>query len=287
MASTAGASPGGASPQELEALQGFLAGTFQRGEPVVGDAGLQGEVARVVSGNDRLTPAEQVDIYRRQFWLRHIDSLREDHPGLGWLLGEDGFEAMCTRYLVAHPPRTPSLRELGADLARFLAADPALPEALREIAVEMARYELCMVEVFDAAEVAPVAPEKLAALPEDAWESARVVIHPALQRMHLRWPVHRLRYQVRDGDKPAVPRAAEPCHLALFRQELTIRYEELDALAFQLLEALAGGEALVPAMSRLAAAHPERAADIESSVGRWFQSWAAWGWIVDVEPHPA
>jgi hypothetical protein len=275
-----------ASRSELDALQGFLAGTFQRGEPVVGDPALEGDVARVVRGNDRLTPAEQVDIYRRQFWLRHIDSLREDHPGLGWLLGEDAFEAMCTRYLAAHPPRTPSLRELGADLVRFLATDPALPEALREIAVEMARYELCMVEVFDAAEVAPVAADKLASLPADAWESARVVIHPALQRMHLRWPVHRLRYQVREGKAPPMPEAPAPCHLALFRQELTIRFEELDALAFQLLEALASGEALVPAMSRLAAAHPERAADMEASVGGWFQSWAAWGWIVDVEPHP-
>jgi hypothetical protein len=276
--------PPEASPAPgLEALQGFLAGTFQRDEPVVGEAGLEVAVARVVSGNDRLTPAEQVDIYRRQFWLRHIDSLREDHPGLEWLLGADGFEAMCTRYLGAHPPSTPSLRELGAELARFLGGDAALPEALREMAVEMAAYELAMVEVFDAADVPPLAAEKLGALPEDAWESARVVIHPALQRMHLRWPVHRLRYQVREGTTPSRPTLPEPCHLALFRQELTIRFEELDPLAFELLEALAAGEPLVPAMSRLADANPQRATALQASVGGWFQSWAAWGWIVDVQ----
>lgn len=275
--------PPDAAAEGLGSLQAYLAGAFQRGAPVVDDAALSREIAGVVRGNDRLSPAEQVDIYRRQFWLRHIDSLRDDHPGLGWLLGDDAFESMCTRYLTAHPPRTPSLRDLGADLARFLDGDPGLPEALREIAVEMAAYELCMVEVFDAAEAPPVAAEVLAALPEDAWETARIVVHPALQRMRVRWPVHRLRYDVRDGRTPARPEVASPCCLALFRQDLIIRFEELDPLAFALLEALAAGEALVPAMARLAEAHPARAAELEASVGGWFQSWARWGWIVDVE----
>src|SRR4051794_23791320 len=98
---------------------GFLSETFRRDDPVAGDPAIA-ERSRVhVAGNDRVTPAEQVDIYRHQFWLRHRDSLLEDYPGLAYVLGEEGFEAFCRAYLRAHPPRTPSLRDLGADIVTF------------------------------------------------------------------------------------------------------------------------------------------------------------------------
>ena len=43
----------------------------------------------VIAGNDRLTPEEQAEIYREQFWLRHRDVLRDDYPALRHLLGEE------------------------------------------------------------------------------------------------------------------------------------------------------------------------------------------------------
>jgi hypothetical protein len=70
-----------------------------------------------VTGNDRLSPAEQVDIYRRQFWLRHEDCLAEDFPALRAILGEPLWEAFVRDYLTEIPPTAPNLRDLGA-LAR-------------------------------------------------------------------------------------------------------------------------------------------------------------------------
>src|SRR6186713_2831422 len=101
-------------------MQGFLAGVFRREEPVEGDQGLSTACAEHVSGNDRLSPAEQVDIYRRQFWMRHVDSLAEDYIALHHVLGDEAFEAFCHAYLTAHPPSVPSLRDLGADVPRFV-----------------------------------------------------------------------------------------------------------------------------------------------------------------------
>src|SRR5689334_17295103 len=100
-------------PAPLEELQGFLEQAFRRHEPIVSDESAAAACGAHVRGNDRLTPAEQTDIYRRQFWLRHIESLQEDYIGLAHVLGEDGFDAFCHAYLDAHPPRTPSLRDLG------------------------------------------------------------------------------------------------------------------------------------------------------------------------------
>ena len=268
----------------LVEVQTFLADVFRRLEPVADDAPLAEVCARHVAGSDRLSPAEQVDIYRRQFWLRHIDSLREDHPGLCYILGDDGFEAFCRAYLSAHPPRTPSLRELGADVAAFAEGWEGFDPQRRALAVEMARYELAFVDVFDGADVPPLDPQKLAALPDEAWETARIVLHPLMARMRFDYPVHRLRYAIREGKQPELP-AAEPTRVVLFRRDLVIHYEELQPLAHELLEALAAGEALVGAMNRLAAAAgPAAEAELQASVGDWFRQWAAWGWIVDVQP---
>src|SRR5262249_54290227 len=158
--------------------------------------------AEHVSGNDRLTPAEQADIYRRQFFLRHVDALIEDHPGLVHYLGDDGFDDFARAYLAAYPPKTPSLRDLGADIATFAAAHHGLPEELRGICVDMARYELCMIDVFDAADVPPPDRARLASLPQEAWLTRPLVLTPHLRLFEFGYPVPELRVAIKKGDAP-------------------------------------------------------------------------------------
>jgi hypothetical protein len=272
----------------LDELQGALATLFQRAEPVVGDAGASLVSARHVTGNDRLSPAEQVDIYRRQFWLRHHDALLEDYPGLALVVGDDAFEAFVRAYLVAHPPRTPSLRDLGADVPAFAARHGGFPPRRRAIAVEMARYEHAFVDIFDAAEPPRLDVAKIQSVSPEGWSRARLVLHPHLVTMTVRHPVHRVRYDLKAGapvdvDAAAVP-APEPFHLALYRKDLVVHYEELEPEAHRLLEALRAGAPLAPACAALAEGlAPEDAALLEARVGAWFQRWTASAWIVDVE----
>lgn len=283
----------------LTEIQGFLVQAFQRLERVVDDGALAQACAVHVSGNDRLTPAEQVDIYRRQFWLRHIDSLLEDYPGLRYILGEDGFEAFCQGYLAAHPPSAPSLRDLGANLVSFAERYEGFAGDRRGLAVAMARYEHAFVDVFDGADPPPLDAEKLRALPEQAWEIARIVLSPLLARLVSPYPVHTLRYAIKSGETPdlavhgagsadpsgaaAVDAAPGPFHLGLYRKDCMIHYEILTPEAYRLLDALARGVPLVPACAALAAdLDAAAAAELEAQVGTWFQQWAAWGWIIDV-----
>lgn len=84
-----------AFPEQLARVQAFLKDAFQRPGPIPGDEALAPLVAEHVTGNDRLTPAEQADLYRRQFFLRHVDVLLEDHPGVAHYLGEQAFEAFA------------------------------------------------------------------------------------------------------------------------------------------------------------------------------------------------
>ena len=268
----------------LDQVMAFLGPAFRRVDPLAGEAASASACAVYVTGNSRLTPAEQVDIYRRQYWLRHLDALGEDYPGVSYLLGEEAVDALLRAYLLAHPPRHPSLRDLGSDIVAF-GAGYAFPEGLGAVAQEMLAYEHAFIDLFDGAEPPPLDPQKLTAIPEGAWERARLVLHPLLVRRRVRFPVHRLRLvaKAEDHAKLTEPPSEAPANLVLYRDDHLIRFEELDETAFALLAALAQGEALGPACEQVAAGlTPEAGEQLGAQVGAWFQEWTARRWIVDV-----
>ncbi len=270
-------------PADLAELQLFLAGVLRREEPIAADPSLAGATRAHVAGNDRLTPAEQADLYREQFWIRHVESLTQDYPGLRALLGEEVFDALLHAYLAAHPPRTPSLRDLGADLAPFAERWDGFPAGRRSIALEMIRYEQAFIELFDGPEPPPLDAGKLQSLPDDAWERARIVLHPLLARLRLEHPLHLYRLAATGSDDPPPFPAAAPVDLVLYRHDNVVRYDEVEPEALALLDALAAGETLVAACDRVAATlDPARADALGGKVGPWFQRWTANRWIIDV-----
>ena len=272
-------------PDGLREVQDFLAGVFQRREPVVGDARLSEACASHVSGNERMTPAEQVDVYRHQFWLRHRAALLDDYPGFAYVIGDDAFDAFARAYLVAHVPHTPSLRELGARSVEFAASYPHFAPETRELALDMLAYELAWVDVFDGPDPAPLDPSLIAAVPAEAWNTALVRLNPCVARLALHHPVHRLRYSVKAGESPELPaRVDDGVRLALFRTSNVLHFEELSPDAFGLLDALGHGVPLVPACAALTDGKSDEAiAELNGAIGGWFSSWARWGFIAAIE----
>lgn len=289
------------APPELAELQSFLSVALRREDPIAGDPPVAEATRAHVAGNDRLSPAEQADLYREQFWARHFESLTEDYVGLASLIGREAFEAFLTAYLTACPPKHPSLRDLGYRIVDFANEyDGFAPEA-QVVAREMVRYENALVEVFDAAEPPALDAQKLASLDEEAWDRARIVLNPLLVRMSMSHPVHTYRIAAKaasdaretdcDSCSPADPAVEAPpfpapreVRLALFRPDLVISYEELSPEAFALLDALAAGDPLPGACERVAEPlDEEQAADLMAKVGPWFQQWTSWRWIVDIE----
>ncbi|AKT40019.1 DNA-binding domain-containing protein [Chondromyces crocatus] len=272
--------------ERLEALQTLLSRAFRKDTSVTDDDALTAHLAEHVAGNSRLTPAAQVDIYRRQFWLRHLGSLQEDYPGLRALLGDDAFETFCRAYLAAHPPASFTLRDLGDDIVPFAELYPDFPPDQEALCRELCRFEHAHIDLFDGAEPPPLDPARLGAMTEDDWSTARVVLHPLLRRFRLTYPVHTLREAARAGRELAVPEPRD-VHLLLFRRDLQIRLQEIDPLAYQLLSALARGVALIPACEEIADhATEDDATRLGEHVQRWFAQWASAGLIVDITPAP-
>ncbi len=248
-----------------------------------------------LTGNDRLLPVEQLDIYRQQFWLRHTSSLVEDFPGLGGILGQGEWQRLVEGYLCAHPPEGWTLRDLGRHLPDYVAREGDLPH--RALCTDMARLEWHFIELFDAPEAPPLDSTKLAALAPEAIQKGRVVLHPALALLSVQYPVATLRRQLIEraaaagsggaSEPLAIPEPA-PAQLVLYRgQDRGLYHRPVPPEAFALLEGMQRGLCLVAACEHALAQAPEGAESLQRHVGHWFSRWAQRGWIVDVVPAPS
>ena len=60
---------------ELSALQRLVARAALVPRPLAEDAQLSAEATRAMRGSERMSPVERLDVYREQFWARHVHSL--------------------------------------------------------------------------------------------------------------------------------------------------------------------------------------------------------------------
>jgi hypothetical protein len=270
---------------ELSDLQEWMAGLLRRRTALPKDEALVELAARRVAGSPTVSPVEQLEIYREQFWLRHTASLLEDFPGLSGILGQEDWERLSEGYLAEAAPTSWSLRDLGKALPAYVERARWLPH--HELCVDMARLEWAYVELFDAADAPPLDAAKLAAVPEEAWATARIVLAPAVALLRVAYPVGELRRKLREssGTDDAVPiPERQPAALVLYRgADLRLYNARVGGAAFAVLEELARGVPLVPACERAAERVPGGAAEIEEHTGEWFLDWGRRGWVVDVE----
>jgi hypothetical protein len=271
---------GGRSPAPLVDLQRFLADAIRARKSGEGSPARRGrwEVADLVATGQRLSPAEQVEIYREQFWRRHLASLRDDYPTVLALLGDARFESLVADYLEAHPPRTFDLRQLGADLPVFVASLASLAE--EPILADAARYDRAFMEAFDAPEGGTFDPSSLATAAEDAWPSARITFQPSVIPIATRFPLHAYRVAVRRGELPGERPAPRIEHNVVYRSDTLIYARPIEPMAFDLIGALRHDAPLGEACEAVARAHGVGDAEgLAPRLGAWFQEWTSLGWV--------
>jgi hypothetical protein len=220
-----------------------MARAIRREDPLTDDPAITRECARHIAPGARLSPVEQLDIYRQQFFLRHVDSLLEDFPGVNYFVGAEAFDRLAKAYLTKHPPTSCTLREVGQLLPAFLRSQADL--ALCGLAADMAELEWAFVEVFDAQAPPPFDPSMLAGVPADALHRAVLRLNPTLRCLALTYPVHRVREAILAGETPeAPPRENQPVNVVLFRDDLQLRYDEIEDDLLALLVELGRGTRL-------------------------------------------
>jgi hypothetical protein len=274
---------------ELSELQRWVVQHLQSRTSLPHSEAIGAEARARLTGNDRLSPVEQLEIYREQFWLRHTASLVEDFPGVGGILGQEDWEKLVEGYLQAQSPRSWTLRELGRHFPQYVAEQRALPH--HALCRDMARLEWCFIELFDAGERPPLDFAKLASLPPNTLETGQIVLSPALALLEVGYPVADLRLRLMaarssPGREPVAIPEPEPQWLVLYRgSDRRLYHRPVGPEAFALLAALGRGVSLVAACEHALEQAPAHAERLQRNVSTWFQQWAKRGWIVDVVPN--
>ncbi|HEY6724270.1 MAG TPA: DNA-binding domain-containing protein [Polyangiaceae bacterium] len=238
---------------------------------------------RCLAGSDRLSPVQQLEVYREQFWLRHTSSLVEDFPGLGGILGQQLWERLVEGYLERHPPQHFSLRELGAHLPTYIAEQTWLDQ--RELCRDMAALEWATIECFDAPDTEPLDAAELQQIAPDAWARATCLLNPALRLLRVSYPVAELRRSLKrsavEGGKLSYPdKSAE--NLVVYRRQRSLDVASLPTPAFELLEAFARRVPLLEAAAAMVTAGHVTEAELGPWLGPCLRDFAANGWVARV-----
>jgi hypothetical protein len=268
----------------LPEIQAIMRDVLRREVPLTEDPEQQAIAESLVRGNERLSSTEQLNIYREQFFLRHVDSLVDDFPGVIELVGEDTFDLLARAYLRKHPPDSFSLRDLSIQFPGFLRTQTQLEHV--GLAADMADFEWALLETFDAGSLPALDPAILSSLGEDDWDRAILTLDPSLKLLHLRYPVHELRPRLIDDeevDTPELPESSGDVYLAVYRHVLRITWYPLERQAWQTLQQIQAGKPLSEALDVVAEQLCEEEVQaMTEKVGTWFSTWVQLGWLRDV-----
>jgi hypothetical protein len=235
------------------------------------------EVERILTPGPRLSARERLEIYRRGYHARLIECLADDYPCLAHALGEEAFDALCRRYVAAHPSELPNLNFFGRRLEEFCRSRTEGELPLRDFAADLARLEWAMVEVIHAASSAPLTLGDLRDLPADRWGDACLPPNTAFRLLRFEYPVNAYLQAFRDGGDPSLP-AAGASATVVWRAGQSVWRMDLTPAMLDVLSALAAGESLGASLSR-AQAHLAGVDEQEVSqrVMTWFRQWVESG----------
>jgi hypothetical protein len=225
---------------------------------------------------DGITAKERIAIYRNNIFSNYREALSAVYAVVERLVGEQFFRQTANCYINAYPSLSGDLNSYGANFSQFLAAfEPAkqLPYL-----PDVAQLEWLMELVFHAADHAPMAIEKLAAVPEDKYGELHFMLHPATQIYQSSYPVARI-WQVNQPDWQgdcAVDLQIGGCQLLVCREVFTVLIKPLTKGEFAMLRGLAAGENIATTFCKVLEAQPDL--DLEAFLQRMIHE----GVLVDV-----
>jgi hypothetical protein len=240
-------------------------------------------VAEVILPSRTLSAVERLGVYHGMYLLRMEEALATDYPGLKHLLGERGFFDLVGAYVQEHPSRHFSLNRLGDHLPAYVQRAPGLRH--RGFCHDLARLELALSRVFDAPQTPALSAEAVAAVPVEAWESARLVPVAAFALLALRYPVGAYLDSIAGKGHDHPPLRRQDTWAVVYRRDYSVWRQDLTAPAYRLLSELAAGKTVGEAVTAVGRRRG-RARPREHDLFRFFREWTAGGIFQAVEYGP-
>lgn len=239
------------------------------------------------AGSTEAGAAARVGIYREAYRLRLAEALGDSYPALRALLGDTQFHDLTRAHLRRHPSRHFSIRWFGERLPTWLAR--TAPYAAQPALAELARFEWALTLAFDAADAAALDATALSSVPSRAWPAQRFMFHPSLLLVTMRWNVVAMWRALagRDDDQdpvapPAATRLPKPVTYAVWRRDLAVRFDALEADELRALRAAKRRRTFAELCEHAPATLDDSAAAAWAAtlIARWFQR----GWVTAVSP---
>jgi hypothetical protein len=230
------------------------------------------DLAAVVLPSPTLSAVERVGVYQGMYLLRIQEALEVDYPAVRHFLAAEGFTALIARYVQEYPSRSYTLNRLGDHLPDYIRSAQGIRQ--RNFLHDLARLELAVTQVFDAEQSPTLSATAIAAVPDAAWETARLRPIDAFRLLSFRYPVNGYRQAVREGSPHPRPRRQDTW-VAIYRRDYVVRCLDLTRPAHELLQALVAGKALGAAV--METARRFRGRNLQDLLFRWFRDWISEG----------
>ncbi len=206
--------------------------------------------------HDRFPAARHLQVYRNNVFESLVGALKAVYPVVERLVGTGFFAYAADGYIRRHPPTSGNLHDFGAEFAGFLADfEPA--RALAYLP-DVARLEWAWHRAFHAADQAPLALVRLAAVPPGQYGQLRFRLHPSAQLAASDYPLLRIweANQPAYAGDVAVNLAAGGEQLLVVRRGFDVVIESLSAGDDALLRAFTAGQRFDEASAAALAAQP-------------------------------
>ncbi|MES2217531.1 MAG: DNA-binding domain-containing protein [Pseudomonadota bacterium] len=140
-----------------------------------------------IISTSQVTSETRLAIYRDAYFLRLLEVLSGDYEILKKLLGAKQFDQLGKQYIMATPSRFRSVRWFGKQLPTFMRENNYF--AKESWLLEMAEFEWQLTEAFDAADIAGIDFNTMAAIPPQRWPEMVFKLHPGVRRLDFNWNV--------------------------------------------------------------------------------------------------
>ncbi|HEY6552241.1 MAG TPA: DNA-binding domain-containing protein [Vicinamibacteria bacterium] len=237
-------------------------------------------VGDVILPSKTLAPAERVAIYHGMYLLRMEEALASDYPALKHFLGDEGFFDLVRDYVQVHPSRNFSLNPLGRHLPEFVKSATGLKRP--DFCHELARLEWAVAQAFDGPETPRLSEAQIAAVPPEAWETARLEPVGTFRLESFRYPVNDYLQTVVEDNHDHPKARLKDSWIAIYRRDFTVYRLDLTRAAHDLLADLARGTPLGDAIGKAIKAGGRRAPS-EHELFRWFRQWVSVGVFQSVQ----
>src|ERR1700682_406769 len=135
------------------------------------------ETPSVVTGPNGKAAIKRYNVYRNNVTASLIDALAAVYPAVQRITGVEFFRAMARFHVRATPPTSPLLFEYGRDFPAFIEGYEHAQDM--PWLADTARIERAWLDAYHAADVPPLSPDVLAAVPSDRVGDLVFTVHPA------------------------------------------------------------------------------------------------------------